>query len=630
MPRRTDEHKLESDSENAFKAVVESAGHVYRRLPEPDYGIDGEVEEFDDAGEPTGNRFFVQLKATAQEGAAAMRVRMPLDKLDYYRAQPVPVLMVRYVAVTDKLFGRWFHEFDGYLENVGETHFTFHWYPENELEAGVFGTLMEHARRLRRLRSQGVDLPLQVAFEIPGEGAHGFTRTELAVALSTAAKRVRGTLTESSDPEGADLVAAIDEVEIRASLSGLASVTFHLGEGVYVPETSAESIAADVMTCLAGALARAQQGAAAAPIARGFLADSLLSALPEIAGEIALEMRRAGRTREILELSDLLDADGETSRETTAGILNHLVMTTRDTLEPAELDLLESNLRARFERRVERGQPGPAAASAENVGRVLMDRQERAEAAEFFNRALELDPTRETPDFAQIRAGALFLSDQYEAAVTAYDRALELASEDEMPGLSARRADALMYAGRYREALEGFAAIEPEHRNREAWVFVKMRALIAVLEETEIEAQTRDPVRAHELAGVESRAEFIDKLEEIWKLDAANHRAWWRYGKSLYDAGGVREAAHAFLVAAVICEGDVDAWINATILAAQIEDWELLTAAAVTGARLNADTFMPGIVKVAREMIEDLAEREQFLSGVRDAIERGERTEARK
>jgi tetratricopeptide (TPR) repeat protein len=218
--------------------------------------------------------------------------------------------------------------------------------------------------------------------------------------------------------------------------------------------------------------------------------------------------------------------------------------------------------------------------------------------------------------------------DDYDAAVTAYDRAIVLAEEDEIPGLSARRADALMYAGRYRDALKAFAEIEPEHRNREAWVFVKMRALIAVLEETGIEEQDRDPSTAHELASAEELADVIKALERIWELDAVNHLAWFRYGQALSDAGGVSEAMRAYLVAAVMCEGDVQAWINVTILAAQVEDHELLVAAALTGARLNSDAYMPQMANLAREMIDDPGEREQFLAGVKEAIELGERSEA--
>jgi hypothetical protein len=39
-----------------------------------------------------------------------MRARIELTTAAYYRAQQLPVLMVRYVAPTRRLYARWFHE----------------------------------------------------------------------------------------------------------------------------------------------------------------------------------------------------------------------------------------------------------------------------------------------------------------------------------------------------------------------------------------------------------------------------------------------------------------------------------------------------------------------------------------
>ncbi len=126
MPKRPVQHQLENQSRIAFEGALPPR-LVYRKY-DPDYGLDGEVEEFDESEKTTGLRFAVQLKSVG-EPQRGLRARLPLETAAYYRAQPVPVLMVLYVRSSDALYVRWFHEYDPYYEHVGDTHITFNWAP---------------------------------------------------------------------------------------------------------------------------------------------------------------------------------------------------------------------------------------------------------------------------------------------------------------------------------------------------------------------------------------------------------------------------------------------------------------------------------------------------------------------
>jgi len=81
MPRRPREHQIEDESRRAFEAALPSR-FVYRPFS-PDYGLDGEVEEFDEDELATGLRFYVQLKATDQlKLGKALKVSLPLEHAD--------------------------------------------------------------------------------------------------------------------------------------------------------------------------------------------------------------------------------------------------------------------------------------------------------------------------------------------------------------------------------------------------------------------------------------------------------------------------------------------------------------------------------------------------------------------
>lgn len=62
MPKRPAKHQIEDQSRARFRLLLPEAW-VFRDIT-PDYGIDGEVEIFDDTGKSTGLSFLVQLKAS--------------------------------------------------------------------------------------------------------------------------------------------------------------------------------------------------------------------------------------------------------------------------------------------------------------------------------------------------------------------------------------------------------------------------------------------------------------------------------------------------------------------------------------------------------------------------------------
>ena len=79
MTNRPIQHQLETKSRIAFESSLPAAW-VYRTV-NPDYGIDGLVEVFNENGITTGDLFFVQLKSTGKEDLTqALTIRLPQEK----------------------------------------------------------------------------------------------------------------------------------------------------------------------------------------------------------------------------------------------------------------------------------------------------------------------------------------------------------------------------------------------------------------------------------------------------------------------------------------------------------------------------------------------------------------------
>jgi hypothetical protein len=114
MPKRPKQHQLEDISFLEFQRVLPKEW-VFRRK-DKDYGIDGEVEIFDEQGMSTGLIFFVQLKATESKSKKTQHnISIKTETIKYYKSLPIQVLIVRYVEEVNKIYCKWAHEIDLYL-----------------------------------------------------------------------------------------------------------------------------------------------------------------------------------------------------------------------------------------------------------------------------------------------------------------------------------------------------------------------------------------------------------------------------------------------------------------------------------------------------------------------------------
>lgn len=621
LPKRPRSHRLEDESRKAFEGLLPS--RLVFRSEQREYGIDGELEEFAPSDEATGRRFRVQLKGTDQSGKSAMRARIKLTTAAYYRAQQLPVLMVRYVAPTKRLYARWFHEFDPYYERVGKRHLTFHWSETDLLTTRRFDELFAQVDRIVRLKGAGLELPLTIAVEIPAGGAHGSARAELDLAVDAALARCPGVLTRAETDVQPDLNIAIEEEQIRAGLAGLASVTFHLESELYSPENAPSEIAADALNAVAASLARAGHGEPAARLAVEFFAGSAFSAVVPLAAELAAAMLQTGRVVEVIEIAERLDQDEATSCQESGVGFMQLVRERVRSLRRHEHERFEIALRARLDRRLRAGRTRDAAGAAENLGRYLLNAHRPWDAIEPLEQSIQLDSGRE-PDLASDLAGAYFLSGRYEESVSAYERAISLSNGSD-DWLDARRADAHLYAGHYRDALEGFSNVESDDRDLGAWVYVKRRALEWVIRSTGVERQARAPDAAEQLAGkwhdVDTPKAGDALAAEVWEQDAVSGLGWFNRARDLLDRDLESDAMHAYLTTAVMQEGDVEAWVNVAILAINVDDPDLFAASAITGRRLNSESYLTEFSRQLRLMVADLSARDNMLEMVKHVTE---------
>lgn len=604
VPVRTREHELEDESIVEFRRAL-TPRFVYREQT-PDYGIDGDVEEFDDQGRATGLRYYTQLKATEEADLdKALRIYVPHDRAAYYGALRAPVLMVRYHALAQQLYVRWFHDFDPHEDRVNEKSLTFKWTDSHKWQAGRQQTLADEARAYFELTSPRLALPLEVYVGSKTEADGAVSVTELVIELRRVAMARREVINIVSDepPAGASRVMLQDD-RLLFDLAGVTGATLH-SDGV--SELGPEQLALEAMVLAALAFERVGQSALSARLTGTYFGCSVLAADEEVAVALSGEMAQARQITEALCLSEELDSHAMDIEELHPASFAFTLpaFVHASTLTNEELKLYRRTMRRRIARR--------KSAEVEGVGQEYVNlanhyrnRQSFMEALKLYDQAVEHDPVyAERMHWHYERAGALFGSGQYSEAAEAYERALEMGA----PAIAgALGADALMFAGEFAAALELMAAFNAQEGGapRETEYVLKERLLRELVDDLGLPRQDRRFHDAETLAGSIAGNDDDDHCRAVCRealdLDGLSGLAHYNLGVSERQQGLDVDAARHFAAAGLVTQWDREAWAQAVILEMRVGDPdEVVPALVFTGQRMSGGELLSHLRLHVRE-----------------------------
>lgn len=106
MGSRTINHLIEDESRRYFRSILPRFWVC--RDKHDDYGIDCEVEIFDENGNATGSVFWVQLKGTGSDKENMIKnLFLKKEKLVQFQRYDIPVLIVRFSVVKQKIYYKW-------------------------------------------------------------------------------------------------------------------------------------------------------------------------------------------------------------------------------------------------------------------------------------------------------------------------------------------------------------------------------------------------------------------------------------------------------------------------------------------------------------------------------------------
>lgn len=221
MPKRTRSHRLEDISVVEFQRLLPDEWVC--RSKDKDYGVDLEVEIFDDDGNSTGLLFYVQLKATDKE-EAERSVSMKLDRLNYLASLDAPSILVRYCDATRATHFMWISNVFAQIGSTSAASATVRFSETDAWDDQTPYKLLQTVKVLRTIRSETRRLPLGLT--VDDEGIAGSNVFELKLAVSKL-QGMSKMINSNRDPERClPIVIRLQGDAIVASIDVVASITW--------------------------------------------------------------------------------------------------------------------------------------------------------------------------------------------------------------------------------------------------------------------------------------------------------------------------------------------------------------------------------------------------------------------
>ena len=303
LPSRPRQHQLETESRNHFQSAIPSRW-VYRSLDQ-DYGIDGEVEIFNEYGTATGNKFLVQLKATDEKNIKnALRLRLPLSKIKYYHSLHLPVLIVKYHSPSGKLYWRWFHAFDPYYGKRMKNSIAFNFIPDDTWTDTTSERIDLDVEAYRHINSSHFPRPLHISISFRENEIHGVPAYLIHSRLREFCDKVKHLIFLDTRESLSNEIIVTKEA-IMINIAGACACTLHIRSG-YTKEQASSSLHFDIMIAIGIAIAIEGHILEAGDIIAPFLVGSSLIQNVEIALRLSFVLSNANKMDSAFEIAEEL------------------------------------------------------------------------------------------------------------------------------------------------------------------------------------------------------------------------------------------------------------------------------------------------------------------------------------
>ena len=591
-PNRPRQHQLETESKRHFEYTIPSRW-IYRPLDQ-DYGIDGEVEIFDDTGDATGYKFLVQLKATDQTDIdKVLRLRLPLSKVKYYDSLNLPVLIVRYHSPSRELYCRWFHALDPHYIKQTAKSITFSFSQDDAWTDTTPKQLHADVDAYTNLKSSRFPKPLRIAISLEEHKIHNIPGYVVLSRLRKLGRQIsQMILFETSEVSSNEVL--ISNKAVIVKIAGACTLTLHTSQG-YTAEGANSHLHFDIMVAIGLAVANEGHFIEAAEIVAPFIKDSKMVRKPEIALRLSLILSKANKIHAAFEFSEELLKEDKSSSLAESFILLHLL---NPHITGTEKHFILETLKRIADEIEIKCELSRAGMLRYNIANALRGASRWREAVREYRNAARLDSSYLNRHyFWQELAGVMFENGRYKLAARFYGTSLTL-EEKQLTRLL--YADALLFSGEYLQARKSFVKglSSDGHKYAAEW-HLKLIAISWLSEFLKLDHQDRKtPCLLDSFQPSKLKDSEIEQIcLEMLASDALCPQSWFNLGVTHNQNSNAADAAMCFLLTALIVPHDLESWANAFGLALQINNMYLAGLILKAAYEKNDESAIQSIVE---------------------------------
>ncbi|SDQ61037.1 DUF4365 domain-containing protein [Flagellimonas zhangzhouensis] len=589
MPTRPNQHDLEDISRAKFRLCLPRKWVV--RDKSNDYGIDLEVEIFDNDGNSTGIFFWVQLKATdSNKPKRILNVSFSLDTLNYYKTLDVPVLLARYSANLDSFYIKWISNIDLFFAKKNAESFRIKLNEDNLWSTDTSSSIENYLFKVRAFKYGNFAFPIPISIHVNQEDVKG----ELSSIFHNKLKKTLNKFKEF--------------VLVTKSENALFSVTFEKNSLIIAPpefsgcwfhnldkrkdEEFIEGLSADVLIGIAICLLNANKNDIGASIIFKAGLSERLVMRQEIFTSVFQGLLNSSYQDETIEIAGKL-LDNQSMEATAVTQLNIAFLANNN---KSKIKSYEKFLKQRLDKAVNDNKNVSIGICHYNLGNYYSHIHEFTFAVKHYNLCRKYAPIYLNHEyyFSEL-ASVLFRSEKYSISATLYKCSLDIKDNSKVKGLFG---DALMFSGRYKQAISTFEEYLKQAENPIDEFFLKLICLKALCTKFEIEKQTRkekDALKYYEsvFENINVDDDSFDIFLKVLDLDFLYHSAWYNMGELLIRKNLNENATICFLMSALINHGDIEAWINSTIGSMSSEEYiKLLPSIIRTAFFFNKEDYL--------------------------------------
>jgi len=562
MTHRPKQHQLEDRSRAKYNLVLPRNWVI--RDKDKDYGIDAEVEIFDENGRATGLVYWVQLKATeTSDTLAARKVDFSIDRIKYYKSLELPVLIVRYSEKEDQFYCKWAHEIDLFYtkQDAKTTRITFT--DKDIWDADSPVKTIKYINKIRLIKSGAITLPVPTLLYVNDTAINGLPRAVFMSAYRDALQSYSHLAIYQSDSDKAVLCANIKDDELFISLASASMCTFHNIINK-VSDNLAEEIVIAVLMGLAVTMADIGQSEMSSRI---FLDSKIKDSFFKnefLLNKFVPMIVNTSRYSEIIDsVCEVIDTKEDNILESITTMSALAVMDSNDQEKCSKFQKLLDKCLAKY---VTLGESPLIGVSHYNLGNHYRSRNLYRKSIIHYLMARKFESKYlNQPYYYQELGGALFEYGKYRFSAKLYKLALDKGASE---STKVRYADALMLGGYYRLAHEVFTEHLNSVEDEDPVWHLKNMCLEYLIDKTGIEEQVRqkkDALNKIDTSKV-GDSSFKHGLDMAIELDNLCGLAWFNLGIVHSDSGKYEEAAFNFILCGLVQTWDIEAWVNAALV----------------------------------------------------------------